>query len=83
MDHRENSDDGNMPDLDDYFKPINGKYGYEIEFIPMKRYDGMESTFLRLYAIRFDSNCFLIVHGGIKMGDTIQKSPILQDNVFK
>lgn len=79
----ENSDYGDMPDLDYYFKPINGKYGYEIDFIPVKGYGVLDSTFLRLYAIRFETNCYLIVYGGIKLNDSIQNSPVLQDNVFK
>lgn len=79
----ENSDYGDVPDLDDFFKPINGKYGYGIDFIPVKGYGVMESTFLRLYAIRFESNCYLIVYGGIKLNNSIQNSPVLQDNVFR
>lgn len=50
---------------------------------PMKGYGTLESSFLRLYAIRVDYNCFLIVYGGIKLNDTIQNSPVLKDNVFK
>lgn len=79
----ENSDNGELPDLDDYFKPLNGKYGYDIEFIPVKGYGVLESTFLRLYAIMFESNIYLIVYGGIKLNDKIQNSPGLQENVFR
>ncbi len=43
----------------------------------------LESTFLRLYAIMFESNCYLIVYGGIKLNDKIQNSPGLQENVFR
>ena len=79
----ENSDKGEQPDLEDYFKPLNGKYGYDIEYIPMKGYGVLESTFLRLYAIRFEKNCYLIVYGGIKLNSSIQNSPGLQENVFQ
>jgi hypothetical protein len=78
-----NSDNGKLPDLEDYFKPLNGKYGYDIEYIPVKGYGVLESTFLRLYAIRFTENCYLIVYGGIKLNSSIQNSPDLQDNVFR
>lgn len=78
-----NSDNGELPDLDDYFKPLNGKYGYDIEHIPVKGYGVLESTFLRLYAIRFTENCYLIVYGGIKLNSSIQNSPGLQENVFR
>jgi hypothetical protein len=79
----ENSEKGDVPDLDDYFKPLNGRYGYGIEFMPMKGYGVLESTFLRLYAIRFHKNCYLLVYGGIKLNNSIQNSPVLQDNVFQ
>ena len=57
--------------------------GYDIEFIPVKGYGVLESTFLRLYAIMFESNIYLIVYGGIKLNDKIQNSPGLQENVFR
>ena len=79
----ENSDNGEQPDLEDYFKPLNGKYGYDIEYIPVKGYGVLESTFLRLYAIRFGENCYLIVYGGIKLNSSIQNSPGLQGMVFR
>ena len=78
----ENSDNGEQPDLETYFKPINGKYGYGIKQTPVKGYGVLESTFLRLYAIRLEANCYLIVYGGIKLNSSIQNSPVLQENVF-
>lgn len=51
--------------------------------IPTKGYRVLESTFLRLYAIRFTKNCYLIVYGGIKLNSSIQNSPELKDNVFQ
>ena len=36
-----------------------------------------------LVAIRFEVNCYLIVYGGVKLNDTIQNSPVLQENVFR
>lgn len=78
-----NSDNGELPNLEDYFEPLNGKYGYDIEYVPMKGYGVLESTFLRLYAIKFSENCYLIVYGGIKLNSSIQNSPRLQENVFR
>ena len=49
----------------------------------MKRILMNTPSLLRLYAIKIDSNCYLIVYGGIKLGTTIQDSPVLKDNVFK
>ena len=64
------------------FMMLTVGYGYDINYIPMKGYGMLESTFLRLYAIRFKENCYLIVCGGIKLNDTIQNSPVLQEIVF-
>lgn len=78
-----NSDNGELPNLENYFKPLNGKYGYDIEHIPVKGYGVLESTFLRLYAIKLPENCYLIVYGGIKLNNSIQNSPGLRENVFR
>lgn len=36
-----------------------------------------------MYAIKLDSNSYLITGGGIKLGDTIQNSPDLKDHVLQ
>lgn len=77
-----NADEKKIPDLENYFEPLNGKYIYEIKFIPMKGYGVKPSTFLRLYALRLEENCYLIVYGGIKLNDSIQNSPVLKENVI-
>ena len=78
-----NSNNGDVPDLEEYFEILEGKYFYELEMTPMKGYGVMETSFLRLYAIRISFNCFLIVYGGIKLNDKIQNSPVLKEKVFK
>ena len=42
-----------------------------------------EPSFLRIYAIKIASNCYLIVDGGIKLTKKIQDAPELKDHVFK
>ena len=37
---------------------------------------------LRLYAIRIEENCYLIVHGGIKLTKEIHDTPALRDELF-
>lgn len=49
---------------------------------PVKSYGTDSPSLLRLYAIRLEANCYLIVCGGIKLGRTIQNSPVLKDKVF-
>ena len=79
----ENADNGETPDFESYFHPLDGKYVYEWRLIPMKGYGMGKPTFIRLYAIRLETNCFLLVYGGLKLADTIQNSPVLNKEVFK
>lgn len=79
----ENVEDNKTPDLDSHFKFLEGKYKYEIVHPPMKSYGIERPSLLRLYAIKLDSNTYLITGGGIKLGDTIQNSPDLKDHVLQ
>ena len=79
----ENSKRGGYPDYDSYFHYLEGKYKYELEWIPMKSYGTVRPSLLRLYAIKMDSNVYLITGGGIKLADTIQNSPRLKDYVLQ
>lgn len=79
----ENAKNGDTPDFEAYFQPLEGKYIYEWRLIPMKGYGIGKPTFIRLYAIRIAVNCYLMVYGGLKLADTIQNSPGLKTEVFK
>ena len=79
----ENAKDGETPDFESYFHPLEGKYIYEWRLIPMKGYGMGKPSFIRLYAIRMEENCYLIVYGGLKLADSIQSSPCLKTEVFK
>ena len=59
------------------------KYKYEIVNPPMKSYGTERPSLLRFYAIKLDSNVYLITGGGIKLGDKIQNSPDLKDHVIQ
>ncbi len=78
-----NAKDDNIPDFEDFFHPLGGKYSYVRELEPHKSYGTFKPSLLRLYAIRLDRNIYLIVFGGIKLGSTIQNSPGLKEQVFK
>lgn len=73
---------GTKPDFDEYFHFLDGKYKCLWTLEPMKSYGTGKPSLLRLYAIKLESNCYLIVYGGIKLGNTIQNSPVLKDKVF-
>lgn len=78
-----NCNNGDSPDFDEYFHFLGGKYKCLWSLEPVKSYGTSIPSLLRLYAIKLDSNCYLIVYGGIKLGSTIQNSPVLKDNVFQ
>lgn len=73
---------GIKPDFDEYFHFLGGKYKCLWSMEPVKSYGTDMPSLLRLYAIKMDTNCYLIVYGGIKLGETIQNSPVLKDKVF-
>ncbi len=78
----QNANDGEIPDFEDFFHPLGGKYSYVSELEPHKSYGTFHPSLLRLYAIKLDRNVYLIVFGGIKLGSTIQNSPGLKQQVF-
>ena len=78
-----NVEHGTKPDLDDHFHYLEGKYKDVLEYIPMKSYGKGSPSFLRMYAIKMDSNCYLITGGGIKLADSIQNSPDLREHVLQ
>ena len=50
--------------------------------MPVKGYGRKAHTFLRLYAIKVEANCYIVVYGGLKLGRSIQESPLLKNEVF-
>jgi hypothetical protein len=79
----DNVSKGLKPDFDQYFHFLDGKYKCVWSLEPVKAYGTAAPSLLRLYAIKIESNCYLIVYGGIKLGSKIQNSPVLKDNVFR
>lgn len=79
----DNVSQGKKPDFDSHFKLLNGrKYEFELEYLPMKSYGLERPSLLRMYAIKLKPNIYIITGGGIKLTDSIQNSPDLQDHVL-
>lgn len=78
----ENTANGAEPDFDSFFQDLGGKYKFLRQYIPQKAYGTNHPTMLRLYAIRIEANCYLIVHGGIKLTKEIHDTPALRDELF-
>ena len=74
---------GKEPDFDSQFKFLDGKYKFEMEYVPMKSYGTQNPSLIRLYAIKMAPNTYLITGGGIKLADTIQNSPGLKEYVIQ
>lgn len=79
----ENTRKNKQPDFDSHFKFLDGKYKFEFEYVPMKSYGTHTPSFIRLYAIKMDTNKYIITGGGIKLCRTIQESPDLKDHVIQ
>lgn len=78
-----NTSGGVTPDFDSFFQELGGKkYNHLREYVPQKSYGTAVPTMLRLYAIRLDSNCYIVVHGGIKLTQKIQDTPQLNKELF-
>ena len=67
----ENVDAGKSPDLDSMFYYLDGQYKDMVELTPMKAYGGNSPAFIRLYALKIDRNCYLVIHMGIKLAKRI------------
>ncbi len=65
--------------LDMCFQPLhNEEYQYNLLSLQKRRYN-----FLRLYAIKIDSNCFVITGGAIKLTQTMQEHPQTKNELNK
>lgn len=62
---------GEKPDLDDLFKPLHNKDRFFMELHKTKAKGGYNNSWLRIYAIRIDTNTYVITGGGIKLTKTM------------
>lgn len=77
-----NSLTGQHPDLEDYFEPLMGQYSYVHQLVPSKGYGVKFPSMIRIYAIKIEINCCLMVHGGIKLTADIAGMPDLKAVLF-
>lgn len=62
---------GEKPDLDILFKPLYNKDYCFMELHKTKAKGGYVNSWLRIYAIRIDTNTYVITGGGIKLTKTM------------
>lgn len=78
-----NTKNGKHPNYDDHFQFLNGPYKNVYELVPVKSYGNEKPSLLRIYAIKLDTNKYLITGGGIKLCRKIQDSPGIKNDVLK
>lgn len=79
----QNTAQGKVPDFDEFFIPLDGEFGYIYFQTPMKAYGTLNPSLLRLYAIKINSNCYVITGGGIKYCKEMHESPELEVELNK
>ncbi len=77
-----NTTNSEKPDFDEFFQELGGQYKFIREHVPHKSYGTASPTMLRLYAIRVSANCYVVIHGGIKLTKKIQDTPQLRKELF-
>lgn len=69
--------------LDDIFKPYDSKKSkskkiYDTDYkmaLPKKMYGPNRPSFFRLYALKVDTNCYVVFAGGIKLTENFKDTP--------
>ena len=79
----DNTRQGTIPDFDSYFVPLGGEYACVWTYMPVKGYGPKKPSLLRLYAIKLETNCYLITGGGVKYCRTMAESPELSRELNK
>ena len=75
---------GEWPDLDDYFTPLHdvGSYNYPRFASDMKGY-GIDTKWIRVYAVKCDENFYVITGFGMKLVRTMQEDQSLIEELNK
>lgn len=74
----DNCDNQTQPDLDDFFKPLE-EVPYPLSYHSMKSYGSFSPSMIRIYALKIEDNCYLIIGCGIKITRAFQDSPGLEN----
>ncbi len=74
--------ESNEQNLSDFFKPLHKNETNLPPYQASKAYGvQIKDSWLRLYAIRLDVNCYIITGGGIKLVDAMQDVPYLEQEL--
>ncbi|MDE6669559.1 MAG: hypothetical protein K2K26_07735 [Muribaculaceae bacterium] len=73
----DNVENGTTPDLHSEFKWLEGTKLQPITGLKWGKIDS--SSMIRIYAAEVESNCIIIVYGGIKIQYQLSDSPLLED----
>lgn len=85
--------EGDRKDFGTCFKPhakidvhhtLDGKGGsekYGVDYLPVKCYGINNPSIVRIYAIEFSSDCYLIIYGGIKITKSTNDCPAFDEKM--
>lgn len=76
--------DAENPKLDELFAALfNSEYKREINLSKRKAKNAKRDNFLRIYALKIDSNCYVVTGGAIKFTDFMEERPHTQNELDK
>lgn len=74
---------GKKPDLDSLFKPLFKSDSCFMELLKSKAKGSKRKSWLRIYAIKIDTNIYAITGGGIKLTETMNNRSHLKTELKK
>ncbi|MBD5292291.1 MAG: hypothetical protein HDS23_03440 [Bacteroides sp.] len=77
----DNVKDGLTPDFHEEFQWLEGTPGFPLTGLKWGKIDS--ASMLRIYAVEVESNCLIIVYGGIKISHKLSECPMLETAVRK
>lgn len=83
MELAEHCEQGEMPDLDCLFKPLDNLSSGVVELSKSKAYGTQEPSWLRMYAIKLDKNVYIITGGAIKLTHRMNERDHLKEELTK
>lgn len=78
-----NSEQQETPDLDCLFKPLDNMDSGLVELSLNKSYGVNSPSWLRIYAIKLESNCYIVTGGAIKLTKKMNGIPHLEKELRK
>ncbi|WP_321332027.1 hypothetical protein [uncultured Bacteroides sp.] len=83
LDIAKNSETESIPDLEELFKPLNNASSGLVELSMSKAYGVKYPSWLRIYAIKIETNVYIVTGGAIKLTETMNERTHLKEELRK